>query len=136
MTTPLPCPFCGYEPIVGPLDPEEEGNDWAQVECANPQCPVNPVVNDGMEIADEEINYHEEALKRWNTRVGFPTPISVNKKLPTEDQCVLAYGRDDSRPPEWYRAYYWERYQEWRIDCSEYTLNHVTHWMSLPPPPK
>ena len=67
---PLPCPFCGKMPFVGPENPQEEGNAWGVVCCKNEKCPAQPRVEDGEEIADMRGSdaYKAAAIKRWNQR--------------------------------------------------------------------
>lgn len=67
---PLPCPFCGKLPMVGPSNPELDGNAWAFVECVNERCAANPHVEDGAKICDERGSaaYKRAAIKRWNRR--------------------------------------------------------------------
>jgi hypothetical protein len=68
---PLPCPFCGTMPEVGPKDPEKEGNAFGYVACRNREsCPATPYVTDGELVADERGTkaYQAIAIKRWNTR--------------------------------------------------------------------
>lgn len=72
MIKPLPCPFCGKEPITGPENPKEEGNAWGYVECSNARCPAQPRVEDGALQSDERGSraYIRLATKRWNRRRG------------------------------------------------------------------
>lgn len=67
---PLPCPFCGKDPIVEPDDPEKNGDAWGRVSCINSKCPVRPQVDDRIGVADERgsIKYKKAAIKRWNKR--------------------------------------------------------------------
>lgn len=67
---PLPCPFCGAVPEVGPLFPEIEGNAWGYVRCVKPRCVAHPIVHDGEASAHERGSdlYKDAAIKRWNTR--------------------------------------------------------------------
>jgi hypothetical protein len=76
MTRPLPCPFCGAPPFVGPEDPKTEGDAWAVVECRNADChaAVGVEIHD---IGDEEAGrsgrelsdlYKAAAVARWNER--------------------------------------------------------------------
>ncbi len=37
-----PCPFCGKQPTVFPIDPKREGNAWGAVGCINEDCPTYP----------------------------------------------------------------------------------------------
>jgi hypothetical protein len=72
MAKPLPCPFCGKEPQVGPARPEIEGNAWGYVECINERCPAQPRVRDGANCSDERGSaaYKALAVRRWNRRVS------------------------------------------------------------------
>lgn len=66
---PLPCPFCGKPPEVGPKDPLREGNAWGYVACVNEKCPAeNLVVRDGATVSDERGSkaYQRLAINRWN----------------------------------------------------------------------
>ena len=67
---PKPCPFCGAAPEVRPKDPETEGDAWGEVACVNPECPAQPSVQDGEDVADERGSdaYKAAAIKRWNRR--------------------------------------------------------------------
>lgn len=69
-TSPLPCPFCGKQPIVLPADPKTEGNAWGRIECQNPICPAQPKVADGVHVSDERGSdkYKAAAIRRWNRR--------------------------------------------------------------------
>lgn len=68
--TPLPCPFCGTVPQVGPTDPDNDGNAWGYVQCESILCAVNPSVEDGETCADERGSgaYIDIAIARWNKR--------------------------------------------------------------------
>lgn len=73
---PLFCPFCGQLPVIGPLDPEREGNGWAWVGCQNESCHVRPrveVYQISEEYApaegwDERPAKIIEAIRQWNLR--------------------------------------------------------------------
>lgn len=69
------CPFCGWLPVVLPLDPSTEGNAWGKVVCMNPGCPTFDAirgqgvsVSDGEDCADERGSdvYKQVAIARWN----------------------------------------------------------------------
>lgn len=63
MDKPLPCPFCGAAPVVGPKDPEREGNAIGTVNCQNKECWATvqvTVYQDREPIA--------EAIRQWNRR--------------------------------------------------------------------
>lgn len=68
--TPLPCPFCGKNPKISPLNPDEEGNAWGMVYCAYSRCYLRPSVEDGSNIADGRGTgaYIDMAIRRWNKR--------------------------------------------------------------------
>ncbi len=70
--TPLPCPFCGVLPLVGPLNPKEEGGAWGVVECLNERCAVQPCCEDGEDCCDDRGSgaYKDAAIRRWNRRTG------------------------------------------------------------------
>lgn len=70
--TPLPCPFCGKAPKVGPKDQKTQGNAWGFVQCANSRCAVQPGVEDGANVSDERGSgaYQDLAIKRWNKRAN------------------------------------------------------------------
>lgn len=67
---PLPCPFCGAEPDVQPINPSIQGNCWGMVECHNPECPAQPTIHDGILVADNRGSdeYINAAIRRWNIR--------------------------------------------------------------------
>lgn len=70
---PVNCPFCGVEPIVRPLDPDLEGDNWARVQCDNKDCPAQPGVNDGLELGERVIALapaiKAAAIQRWNRAI-------------------------------------------------------------------
>lgn len=70
MIAPLPCPFCGKAPWVGPDDPENDGDAWGIVECVNSRCAVKPRVRDGVSVSDDRGSgaYKAAAIRRWNRR--------------------------------------------------------------------
>lgn len=67
---PLPCPFCGHNPKIGPQEPSTQGNAWGFVECVNNDCPAKPYVEDGECASDDRGSdaYKVMAIKRWNIR--------------------------------------------------------------------
>lgn len=73
---PLPCPFCGKEPILRPDNPKIHGNAWGAVSCANARCVTagngdyGVTVYDGQDICDERgsAKYIQCAIRRWNRR--------------------------------------------------------------------
>ena len=68
--SPLPCPFCGSIPVVGPQNPGREGNSWGFVKCVNDDCQARPQVYDGERVSDERgtEEYICIAIERWNMR--------------------------------------------------------------------
>jgi hypothetical protein len=68
--TPLPCPFCGEMPVVGPQNPKKDGNAWGYVSCKSAKCAVLPDVRDGEDCADDRGTgaYIDCAIRRWNKR--------------------------------------------------------------------
>lgn len=68
-TKPLPCPFCGAPPTVGPPD-SSEGDCHGWVKCENPHCTVNPRADDRREVNGEEglEHYRQMAVANWNER--------------------------------------------------------------------
>jgi len=67
---PLPCPFCGKAPHIGPHDPSIEGDAFGFVACLNSRCAVQPECRDGSKQADMRGPgaYKDLAIKRWNRR--------------------------------------------------------------------
>lgn len=59
----LPCPFCGAEPLVGPVNPERDGDAWTSITCANARCGARPQVQ-----VYAERGHYGMAARRWNTR--------------------------------------------------------------------
>ena len=76
MKTPLPCPFCGKAPFVGPTDPKRDGGAHGYVECRNRDCVTHPwggfghgpKVDDGADVCDDRGSaaYKALAVWRWN----------------------------------------------------------------------
>lgn len=58
-----PCPFCGSEPLVLPVDPEREGDAWTTIRCNMALCPVTAEVT-----VHKETGHREEAIAAWNRR--------------------------------------------------------------------
>lgn len=79
MTEPLPCPFCGEAPSVGPARPDLHGSSWGEVCCENDDCWAKPVVRDGDNTADDRGSdaYKQLAIRRWNTRAPV-VPASIH----------------------------------------------------------
>ena len=73
--TPLPCPFCGKLPVIGPTRPMLYGDAWGEVRCRNARCPAQPYVLDGASVADDRGSgaYKDLAIARWNKRAGSAT---------------------------------------------------------------
>lgn len=99
MTSPLPCPFCGDQPLVEPTDPKTQGDAWGQVRCANPLCAANPTVGaNPEEIASTNSAepYKLLAILRWNRRAPIsscPPRISSAKRARLlRVEYVRAYG--------------------------------------------
>ena len=69
-STPLPCPFCGQLPRVGPEQGPDVGTCWGYVRCEHPACPAQPSVGDGIPVADSRglAAYQASAIERWNQR--------------------------------------------------------------------
>jgi len=67
MIKPVPC-RCGSIPILEPTNPKRDGNAWGAVICINPECPVKPCVEDGIQVVDDRgtAKYQEAAIIRWN----------------------------------------------------------------------
>jgi hypothetical protein len=68
--TPLPCPFCGCAPKLGPQDPAREGNAWGVVYCDADQCCVQPKALDRQDLRDDRGTgaYQDCAIEHWNKR--------------------------------------------------------------------
>ena len=67
---PLPCPFCGSKPEVGPTG-DSCGDAFGWVACVNMDCPAEEVmVRDGDPTADDRGReaYQAIAIRRWNRR--------------------------------------------------------------------
>lgn len=65
MAEPLPCPFCGHEPLVSSYDyrlplGSVYGTQW-KVECEFHECPAQPTV-------DWHYFTRDEAIEAWNRR--------------------------------------------------------------------
>lgn len=60
--------------------------------------------------------------------------ISVKERVPINSSPVLVFSKNII-----IKAYYYNKYENWYsypdFDSS-YTLDHITHWMELPEPPK
>lgn len=67
---PIGCPWCGKTPMVGPANPEKEGNAFGYVKCENFRCVAMPRVDDGAYQCDERGSdkYKAAAIRRWNRR--------------------------------------------------------------------
>jgi hypothetical protein len=70
MDKPRPCPFCGEEPYVGPVDWRAEGDAWASVDCENDDCPVKPSLRNYANLSTSGAKSHEgqkrHAIAKWN----------------------------------------------------------------------
>ena len=82
---PLPCPFCGSIPTVGPPD-DSEGTCFGWVRCENPECRVNPDAEDRRQANGNEgrEHYQRMAVENWNRRhnaktEGPPTETSTEE---------------------------------------------------------
>jgi hypothetical protein len=80
--TPLPCPFCGKKPKLGPQDPGRDGDAWGEVYCSYSRCGVNPRAKDGQMINDERGTgaYIDCAIRRWNKRAASTNPPAPQGK--------------------------------------------------------
>lgn len=74
---PLPCPFCGALPEVGPANPHLHGNAFGYVQCVNHRCAsfnaatgFGARVRDGADSCDDRGSaaYKRLAIQRWNRR--------------------------------------------------------------------
>lgn len=70
-TQPLPCPFCGSIPTVGPPDDSKAGTCFGWVRCDDGKCTVNPKAEDRRDTNGNEGReyYREMAVANWNQRV-------------------------------------------------------------------
>jgi hypothetical protein len=82
-TKPLPCPFCGSIPTVGPPNESTEGTCFGWVRCENPKCTVNPEAEDRRKVNGDEgrEHYRQMAVANWNCRMnaGSDAPGAVEK---------------------------------------------------------
>lgn len=67
-TEPLPCPFCGDTPRVGPLDPRTGGDGWGWVKCVNTKCFSKPLVENYSEARGSVHGVKAVAIYKWNRR--------------------------------------------------------------------
>jgi hypothetical protein len=67
-----PCPFCGEIPEVHPLDPDKDGNGWAEVVCVNDKCNYFGSPEKSSRVSSCT------AIKNWNTRDEAKGKISVD----------------------------------------------------------
>lgn len=69
---PLPCPWCGAIPTVGPPDESTAGDCFGYVTCENPECSVNPESEDRREVNGNEgrEHYRQMAVANWNRRMN------------------------------------------------------------------
>ena len=61
-----PCPFCGGQPEIGPLNPEVEGDGWAAIYCPNPECLIVRT-----ELYSDDENKKELIISKWNQRASI-----------------------------------------------------------------
>jgi hypothetical protein len=65
---PVPCPFCGKPPFVGPNDVERDGDGWAFVQCMYPHCAAKPRVESYSAARGSARGYRQVAILLWNRR--------------------------------------------------------------------
>ena len=75
--TPLPCPFCGHEPEVGPANPKVDGDAWAYVRCVDELCATHDQrQRHGVQVLDYSNGTPAQiracAVRRWNRRHFVP----------------------------------------------------------------
>lgn len=146
-----PCPFCGEAAKLEVID-----NEFYYVSCENcgSSTSFGKVFEDGTATDSTEA----ETLAAWNNRndsINSQGWISVNDKLPDEEQDVLVlvreiefYGRHKEKREVWRSIYTgWHVDGEW---ATTYVFGHkhiqmeeddrceltVTHWMPLPELPE
>lgn len=80
MVKPLPCPFCGETPVIGPIDHRAEGDAWAEVACENADCEVQPEFKNWENIAASGAKGSKEqkriAVSKWNKMLRSHSPTS------------------------------------------------------------
>lgn len=96
-TSPLPCPFCGALPWLGPVNPKMDGNCVGYVVCSNDQCQARPMVSHDILVNDERGTkaYQANAIVRWNTRA---TPSDPKE---TESSNATSVSSEKIRPEDW-----------------------------------
>lgn len=92
--------------------------------------------------ARDRINNVIEMLEDMSAQGGEDAPragtwISVKDRLPRTGRSVLVYVRRDDGVDTWYRTIAWMGEKNWD-SCDPYFSQNdtITHWMSLPEPPK
>jgi hypothetical protein len=117
----LPCPFCGIDkrnpPMILSNKKEKDMPIHTTIQCTN--CGTEP----NHYVANED-----DAIKIWNTH--HSPWISVENKLPKPYTSVLSYFDYELV------IVYVDDKGCWFKDGEDCGFIYITHWMTLPTPPK
>lgn len=129
-----PCQFCAAPPITGPANPDEEGDAWAFIECANVKCKIKPRIEQYSENGTQYCL--RKAAKIWNTRASQWQPIETAPKDGTRILLHDANSAAKRQPINTTVGSWWsDKYRNhWFPDHG--FVNKPTHWMPLPELPK
>jgi len=90
---PLPCPFCGEKPDMGPAIAEDKGSGWGWVGCNNEACFAMPMVEnyDVEEGEPDTHEYHQEkAIRQWNIRSFSGSLQRQHKTIEEQSTAIVA----------------------------------------------